>query len=179
MIYPSHGEKRVGVGPWQQDFFAWSVSNAANLGFEGYDEFAQWLLEFQVGRMVNWVNDKENGFCWIVAATYSLQIRPHQNGPEYRTLDEAYQASMPELVGLACDSQEFRNRLSQRYEKGEMTGYAHSTTGFPSNFQPALAASVDMNVEDAATAWQIFDDRPVKPRRYNVVAPQFAIMPRQ
>lgn len=178
VIYPANGQKRVGVGPWQQDFFGWAVSNAADLGFEGYDKFAQWLLQFQVGRMVNWLDDKDDGFCWIHAAMYSLQIRPYQDGPQYKTLDEAYQASRPELVGLECDSEAFRNRLPKSYKKGEMTGYAHSVTGFPSNFQPALAASVDMNVKDAQVAWRIFEERAVKPKRYDR-GPQFAIMPRQ
>ena len=178
VIYPAFGQSRVGVGPWQQDFFAWSVSNAADLGFAGYDKFAKWLLQFQVGRMTNWLSNKDGGFCWINAATYSLQIRPYQNGPQYQTLDEAYRASMPALVGLRCDSQGYRNRLSGYYGQGEMTGYAHSATGFPSNFQPALAASVDMHVKDADTAWQIFDSRAVKPSGYDI-APQFAIMPRR
>jgi hypothetical protein len=178
VIYPIHGETRVGIAPWQQDFFGWSVSNAANLGFKGYDKFAQWLLEFQVGRMTSWKTNQGNGFCWIDAAVYDLMVRPYRNGPEYQTLDEAYAASKPQLKGLVCNSQDYRNHLSKYYAPGEMTGYAYSTTGFPSNLQPALAASVDYNVKGADTAWQIFDSRSVKPRAYDT-DPQFDIVPRQ
>jgi len=176
-VYTIHGNARTGIAPWQQDFFTWSVSNAADLGFRGYDKFAKWLLEFQVGRMVNWQKDPE-GFCWINASTYNLQVRPYQDGPQYKTLDEAYKSHMTYLRGLICDSQEFRNRLNPNYRKGEMSGYAHSATGFPSNFQPALAASVDKKLKNADTAWQIFDDRSVKPLDYDT-NPQFAVMPRR
>jgi hypothetical protein len=178
VIYPIHGETRVGIAPWQQDFFMWSVANAANLGFKGYDKFAQWLLEFQVGRMTSWKTNQGNGFCWIDAAVYDLMVRPYRNGPEYQTLDEAYAASKPQLKGLVCNSQDYRNHLSKYYAPGEMTGYAYSTTGFPSNLQPALAASVDYNVKGADTAWQVFDSRSVKPRGY-ASEPQFDIVPRR
>jgi len=179
-IYRFNGNKRVGIAPWQQDFFVWSVGHAAELGFDGARPFLKWLSVFPIGRMTDWIADSDDGYCWTVAANYSLQIRDTRDGPDYSNLDEVYQKSLPGIQGLQCNSQSMANRLSngaRQYSVGEMVGYANSPTGFPSNFQPALAVAAASGVNKASEAWRIFADRRVQPdyRDY----PNFAVVPRQ
>jgi hypothetical protein len=57
-----------------------------------------------------------------------------------------------------------------------MTGYSSSTSGMPSNLQPALAYAADAGGKAGREAWQRFMARSVKPD-YGT-APQFAIVPR-
>lgn len=61
---------------------------------------------------------------------------------------------------------------------GEMTGYASSATGYPSNMQPALAKAVDAGAPGAAEAWALFASRAVQPTAEYAKEPQFAIVPR-
>ncbi len=64
-----------------------------------------------------------------------------------------------------------------KLQVGEMTGYSSTTTGFPSNLQPALAYAADMGGKEGVEAWKVFSSRTVKPDYAN--GPQFAIIPRQ
>ncbi len=174
--YPVQGAEDTGIAPWQEDFFAWAVSYASQLGFSQFDPFAKWLLEFEVGRMTNWIDAPDSGFCWIQAATYELKVKPERGAPFFSSLDDAYKATLPSLNGLACDSQEYRNYISEVNREGEMTGYPDSPAGFPSNLQPALAASVDEGVAKSTKAWDLFAHRSVQPRYNNY--PNWAIVPR-
>ena len=179
VIYPLNGATRVGVGPWQADFFAWAVGHAAEQGFEGARRLSRWLSVFQVARMTGAQGHADNGYCWINAAAYKLQIRPAQYAPSYRDVDAAYRASFPRLSGLACGSQPMANQLStrkHRYQAGEMTGYAASATGFPANLQIGLAMAVQSGIAGSARAWQIFAQRRIKPDYRNY--PNFAVVPR-
>ncbi|WP_423821982.1 hypothetical protein V5738_16855 [Salinisphaera sp. SPP-AMP-43] len=174
--YTVQGEAWTGVAPWQEDFFAWATSYATDLGFSEFEPFAQWLLEFQVGRMTNWIDKPDSGFCWLKAGVYKLQIRPTRGADYFSTLDEAYKATMPQMVGFDCDSQSYRNHLNDRPQANEMTGYPDSPAGYPSNLQPALAASVDRGLDKSQKAWELFDTRAVQPR-YNNYS-NWAIIPR-
>jgi hypothetical protein len=60
---------------------------------------------------------------------------------------------------------------------GEMIGYSSGSEGYPSNYQPALAYTVDAGAVGAAQAWQVFMNRTVKPDYQN--GPQFSIVPRK
>lgn len=179
VIYGFDGQSRVGIAPWQQDFFLWSVGHAAELGFDKAEPFMKWLSEFSIGRMTDWQSDSDDGFCWIVASAYQLKIRDTRRGADYSSLDEVYRNSEPEIQGLSCNSQAMANRLSngaRQYVVGEMVGYAHSSTGFPSNFQPALATAASSGLKNASEAWRLFADRPIKPNYRNYA--NFAVVPR-
>ena len=177
VIYPMNGQDRVGIAPWQQDFFTWAIGHAADQGVPDADRLLKWLSAFQVGRMTNW-KASEDGYCWLQAAVYKLQIRDMKGGADYASLDRAYAQTFPELQGLECNSQEMVNLWSDgKYERGEMSGYAHSPTGFPSNFQIGLAMAVASGIENGDLAWQIFADREVQPDYSNY--PNFAVVPRK
>ncbi|MEO8746115.1 MAG: hypothetical protein ABI379_00410 [Rhodanobacter sp.] len=180
VIYPFGAEDRVGIATWQQAFFTWSVGHAAEQGFDGARPFLQWLGDFQVGVMTNWQADPKQGYCWLEASAYSLQVRPAQNAPDFASLDEAYRANFPKEAGLTCNSQEMVDALSaskgSHYVIGEMSGYANSPTGFPSNFQIGLAMAVDSGIANGKSAWEIFDGRTVKPNYAD--NPNFAVIPR-
>lgn len=178
--YPVHGEQRVGIAPWQADFFTWSVGHAAEQGFDNAPRLLKWLAEFQIGMMTNWLDESDTGYCWLVASDYKLQIRPSRDAPVYRTLNEAYKNTFPTLYGLDCNSQEYVNQLAAqdntRYQRGQMSGYADSSTGFPANLQIGLAVAADSGLPNARKAWQIFDSRSVKPNYASY--PNFAVEPR-
>ncbi|MES1930709.1 hypothetical protein SADO_15714 [Salinisphaera dokdonensis CL-ES53] len=177
VIYPMNGQDRVGIAPWQQDFFTWAVGHAADQGVEGADRLLKWLSTFQIGRMTNWKGSAD-GYCWLQAAVYKLQIRDVKGGEDYASLDRAYEQTFPELQGLECNSQEMVNLWAGgKYDRGEMSGYAFSPTGFPSNFQIGLAMAASSGVADGDLAWQIFADRDVQPDYSNYS--NFAVVPRE
>jgi hypothetical protein len=159
----------LGIAPWQDDFFTAAVGHAAELGFSGAKTLLSWKAKAPVLRM------SDPGICWIDAALYSMNIRASRTTPFYTSMAEAWNASRgPEYTTPVCASQQMATNL--KLKVGEMTGYADSTAGYPSNMQPALAYGVDARIPNASTGWSRFMARSVKPD-YGL-APQFAIVPR-
>jgi hypothetical protein len=190
---PASTTDRTGIAPWQDDFFTWTVGSLVDLGFTDARPLLAWKAKFPVGRMMG------PGYCWIDGATYSLAVRPTAASPLYSTLAEAYQSTMRASDGSplvnstgaryldqSCGSQaqaDWRTQYDQDnhtargpWMAGEMTGYATSVEGFPSNMQPALAVAATSGIPDAQAAWDRFINRPIKPDYSS--APQFAIVPR-
>jgi hypothetical protein len=163
------------------------------LGFTEAKPIFDWKAQFPIGRMT------APGYCWIDGATYSLTVRPSASSAFFTTFADAYQATMrtsdnTDLVNStgaryldqACGSQaqaDWRTRSDRDtgssrspWKAGEMTGYADSTAGYPSNMQPALAMAATTGIPNAGQAWTLFINRSVKPN-YGT-EPQFAIVPR-
>lgn len=159
----------TGLAPWQDDFFTSSVGHLADLGFTDARRLLAWKARFSIGRMV------APGVCWIYGATYELTVRRSREAPYLTSMAEAYAATpATDTHGLACAGSDMAAALKLR--PGEMTGTSSSTTGFPSNMQPALAYAADAGGEQGKAAWKLFMSRSVKPD-YNT-EPQFAIVPR-
>nr|WP_314547497.1 hypothetical protein [uncultured Massilia sp.] len=159
----------TGLAPWQDDFFTAAVGHLAELGFKEAGRLLAWKARFPVARMV------DAGTCWIDGAIYDLTVRPSKTAPIYPTMAEAYAAShKPDFLALPCGGPEMAAALKLR--PGEMTGYASSATGYPSNMQPALAFAADVAGDAGKKAWKQFMARSVKPDYSG--APQFAIVPR-
>lgn len=168
-----------GIGTFQDDFVQQAFGHAAELGFKGAARFRNWKAKFHIGRMI------APGYCWTHAAPFKLAVRDGVGMPYFETLKECHDKSFdPVLVALPCNSPEriahmnaTRGLPSNPYVLNDMTGYAYGTTGYPSNFQPALAMSVDAGVvPDGDLAWDLFDSRAVQPKYGK--SPQFAIVPR-
>ena len=158
-----------GIAPWQDDFFTSAIGHAAELGFSGAQKLLAWKAKSPVIRMT------DPGICWIDAPLYSMNIRDTATSPLYTTMAQAWAASRETaFTSLACNSAEMAAYLKQKI--GEMTGYASSTAGYPSNMQPALAYAVDAGLPNGAAGWNRFITRAVKPN-YGL-SPQFAIVPR-
>lgn len=160
---------KSGIAPWQDDFFTSAIGHAAELGFTEANRLLVWKAKFPVQRMSN------NGLCWIDGAIYALNIRANSAAPFFTNLKQAAEATQSEaLRSLSCGSAEMASVM--KLKVGEMSGYSSSTTGYPSNMQPALAYAVQVSGEDGQAAWARFMSRTVKPN-YST-APQFAIVPR-
>ena len=163
-------KKGAAVAPWQDDFFTSAVGHAAELGFRKAEPLLKWKAAFPVARMTG------AGSCWLAGSSYSLQVRDTRDSPYYTSIAQVYQASLPpEAARLTCDSAGMAAALKVR--SGEMTGYAYTPTGFPSNMQPALAYAADALGEPGRKAWRQFMARSVKPNYGQ--GPQFGIVPRQ
>ena len=183
----------TGVAPWQDDFFTSAVGHLHEMGFAAAKPILDWKARFPIGRMV------ASGYCWIDGAVYALMVRPGASAAYFTSFADAYQATMRKLDGSAmvnstgaryldqpCGSQaqaDWRTQLDKDNKTwrtpwlpGEMTGYAYSSEGMPSNMQPALAMAAATGLPDARAAWERFKARSVKPD-YNA-RPQFAIVPR-
>ncbi|MED5618869.1 hypothetical protein [Ideonella sp. BN130291] len=198
IVYTTASGANTGMAPWQDDFFTWSVGYLVELGFQDAAPLLAWKAKFPVGRMT------APGYCWIDGATYALAVRPSATAAPYGTFAEAYQATMrstdangmpvprvnstgAKYLDQPCASQaqadwltrlDMDNHASRSaWKAGEMTGYASSDSGYPSNMQPALAVAADSGIPQAAQAWSMFINRSVKPD-YGT-GPQFAIVPRQ
>ena len=182
-VYSVNGGKNNAMAPWQHNFLTWSVGHAAELGFTGAAEFRNWLARFEIGLMTDWQSNPTQGFCWLEAAAYNIQVKDASGNwlPSYTAV---YATNWPSLAGLACNSPAMINELRKLRKKatqaGEMSGYPYAATGFPSNFQIGLAAAADSGLPKAHDAWKIFESRSVKPkppRAYNNY-PNFAVLPR-
>jgi hypothetical protein len=159
----------TGVAPWMDDFFTSTVGHLAELGAEGAGRLLAWKANFPILRMT------APGACWTGASVYALIVRDSSSAPFYTSMAQAWKASHPpEVAQLECGSAAMGQAL--KLKPGEMTGYAFSTTGMPSNLQPALAYAADVGGKAGQEAWRRFMARSVKPD-YGT-APQFAIVPR-
>jgi hypothetical protein len=184
---------KTGVAPWQDDFFTSSAGHIHELGFTKVKPLLDWKARFPVGRMT------APGYCWIDGAEYALMVRASATAPYFSSFADAYKATMRTATGgdmvnstgaryldQPCASQAQADWRSQAdkdkgvwrnlWLAGEMTGYASSQTGYPSNMQPALAYAATTGIPNAQAAWTVFVNRSVKPA-YGA-EPQFAIVPR-
>lgn len=161
----------LGLAPWQDDFFTWSVGYLVALGVESAKPLLEWKAQFPIGRM------NGPGYCWVLGAVYSMIVRDAKTSPIYSNVAQAYDATVAakhaSVTGLSCGSQEMANALGKA--KGEMPGYAASATGYPSNLQPALAVSAESQNVGGSAAWAVFESRAVKPDYSK--KPQWAIVP--
>lgn len=159
-----------GVAPWMDDFFTSAIGRARELGYVKAAPLLNWKAKFTANRML------APGYCWILGAIYSLNIRDSATSAFYTNFAQAYEASRPATVaGLTCNSPEMAKALGLKV--GEMTGYSSVYLGFPSNMQPALAYAADSDYADSIAAWNQFMLRTVKPD-YSMY-PEFAILPRR
>lgn len=160
---------QTAMAPWMDDFFTSAVGHAAELGYAKAQPLLAWKIKFPISRIL------DPDFCWILGASYSLPVRSDATSPIYTTIAQVYRAAKPaNFTALTCAGSEMAASLGLR--AGEMTGYASSTVGMPSDMQPALAYASDWGGANGVAAWKIFDGRSVKPN-YST-GPQFAITPR-
>jgi hypothetical protein len=163
-------ENDTGLAPWQDDFFTQAVGHVAELGFKEAQRLLAWKVRFPVARMV------DPGACWIEGAAYQIKLRPSREAPLFAGMAQAYEAShAPAFRALRCGSEAMAREL--KLQTGEMTGYASSPIGYPSNMQPALAYAADVAGKPGRAAWHRFMQRTVMPDYSG--APQFAIVPRE
>ncbi|WP_423823443.1 hypothetical protein V5738_05670 [Salinisphaera sp. SPP-AMP-43] len=177
--YASGSSADTSIPPWQADFFTWAAGHAAEQDVPGAQRLRDWLSVFHIGLMTSAEDGDKNGFCWVAASAYKLKVRDEKDSPIYTTLSEVYENSFPRLNGLECASQAMANQLSASDDPlsaGEMKGYPHSPTGFPSNLQIALAVSADTDLPDGHKAWRVFEKRKTKPDYSDY--PNFAVVPR-
>ena len=181
--YALNGHANVGIAPWQQDFATWSANHAAELGFAGAAQFRNWLAKFQIGLMTDWITNPAQGFCWLMASSYSLQVKDFSGNwlPDFTAV---YAATFPSLLGHTCNSPSMIAALagfkSRPWQVGEMPGYPDSATGYPANLQIGLAAAADSGLPNAQTAWNLFASRSIKPSGDTAYDnyPNFALLPR-
>ena len=160
---------KLGVAPWQDDFFTAAIGMTHELGFTAAKPMLDYKAKFAVGRI------NATGVCWIDGAKYSMKVRATTTSPLYNSMAEVYKANHDAaFVALPCASTAMATALKLRV--GEMTGYSTVVTGYPANLQPALAYSASSNATGAAAAWSLFAARPYKPNY--AAGPQFAILPR-
>jgi hypothetical protein len=193
IVYATPQGASTGLAPWQDDFFTWAIGYVVELGFDSAKPAFEWKARFPVARMT------DRTYCWIDAAVYAMAVRPSATAPLFTTIAEAGAATFKNADGSpwsnstgakyadqACGSQAQADWRTQREKdektgrsawlKGEMTGYATSTAGYPSNMQPGLALASGSQAPNARAAWTIFDARPVKPNYSS--EPQWDIVPR-
>ncbi|MBL8096269.1 MAG: hypothetical protein JNL73_18980 [Anaerolineales bacterium] len=164
-------ENGRGVGPWQDDFFTWVVGYVVDLGFSTWEPLLDYKARFPVGRMT------AAGTCWVSGAPYYLLVRAGNTAPLYTTFAQAYEATIdPAIRAQPCGSAAMGQAFNPPLSAGEMSGYAYSDMGYPSNMQPALAVAVQTGIAGADQAWATFMARAVKPT-YSA-APSFAVVPR-
>lgn len=165
IVYPGDVENK----PWADDFFTAAIGHTVELGFSKATTLLTYKSIYPVSRMT------APNTCWIDAAIYVVNVRDTSTSPHYTSWEQVYRMNhTAEFNKLACNSAAMASSLGLMV--GEMTGYATSPIGLPSDLQPALAYSVAVGGPQAAAAWKAFMARPIKPD-YTDNA-QFAIIPR-
>jgi hypothetical protein len=146
------------AAPWQDDYFTWSVGYVQGLGDVDARALLRWKAKFSVGRMI------APGFCWILAASYTLRVRDRPLASLFADFRRVYQASLPDKLNEharrtdpVCASDEMAQSLGLK-AAGEMFQSNYSTY-----LQPALAVAVDSGVDGAQSAWKLFQSRAMKP----------------
>lgn len=162
-------EGNLAVGQFQEDFYTQAIGRAIELGFEEFLPMLRYRNLNVTGRLTSGTD-----FCWRQATLYALHIRATNGGPEYTSWADAYKASKPDLVGVACLSPQMDNAIG--WGSNSMHGYPDSTEGYPANFQPAVAYCAMFDLPKAKDAWMVLDARSPK-ADYNKGA-QFGIEPR-
>jgi hypothetical protein len=160
----------TGIAPWQNDYLTATFGQIVELGFAAAEPMRSWLARFPTDRMTG------SGACWILASSYTLNVRAIRDGPVFGSIAEVYSASIePAVRDLPCAGPEMAAALG--LEVGEMVGYSTSPQGYPAITQIALASAVDSGIPNAARAWSIFESRANK-ADYGSVGPELAIIPR-
>jgi len=197
-LYDGSGEAAFqinGTAPWQDDFLTWSFGYLSELGFSKATPILNWKSKFVVGRMT------DPGFCWIQAASYFFWFRDSPSSPVYDSFEQVYKRTFGEdmrtdndvpvsrdigqkFIAMECGSQAQADLLTSInkttpdfiWERGRMSGYADSSTGYPADMQPALAVASTSGIANGKKAWDQFMVRKNKPDYSR--GPQFAIIPR-
>lgn len=165
-------DPKTAVAPWQDDFFTQAMGHLVELGFRDALPILQYKLKFPIGRLT------DPGFCWMVAAHYTIAVRPAAEAPLFDNFRDALAATIGEkAASLPCGSAEMGAALDPKQGVGDMGGYPSTATGFPSNLQPAVAYSAQFGAGAGNKAWEVFEGRSIKPTNYGS-SPQFAIVPR-
>lgn len=172
VVYSCGGATSNGIGPWQDDFFTQSMGHCYELlGFEPLRRLLYWKAKFQIDRML------DPAVCINLSCNYSLAVRSSATAPFFTSLAECYDFQLSATFkAAACNSPQMLSLLSSKCLPGDIDGYPDSTEGMPADYQPALAAAVDVGYPGGAQAWAKFQARPTKPP-YGT-GPQFAIVPR-
>ncbi len=158
-----------GTATWQEAFFTWSSGYMVELGFTEAQSLLNWKSQFPISLMT------DTSFCWLMASSYYLNVRDSSSSAIYTTVSAIYEESIAANIREhPCDSQEMANVRNAQI--GQMSGYAHSPTGYPANLQPALAVSVNSDTLNGLSAWLQFENRSIKPDYSQY--PNFAIVPR-
>jgi hypothetical protein len=145
------------IAPWQDDYFTWSIGYVQGLGDVNAQSLLRWKAKFPIGRLA------APGFCWVMAASYTLRVRDKPEKPMYPDFADVYRASLQQRTGrsdgadLVCGSVGLSHAL----------GLTHASEMVQRDFvdfmRPAVAASVDARVDDADLAWRIFEDHAPAP----------------
>ena len=166
-----------GMAPWQDDFFTWSIGYVQGLGDVDASKLLRWKGGFSVGRMT------APGFCYVLAAAYTLRVRAGAQTGFYPNFADIYDASLPGEVkhpsqdhALKCASPEMATALGLG-AAGEMVGGAALPNATPAHLQAALSAAVDGGTPGADAAWRLYQSRPIKPDYSSY--PDWAIVPRK
>lgn len=172
LSYTVNGQANTGMAPWMDDFFTQGLGIGYELlELETSRRLLMWKAQFQIGRM----NDPE--ICSINACSYSLGVRSTASSPWFGTLAECFHWSISDdQEQYPCGSPQ-RMAFAPNCLPGDIDGYPASESGYPSNYQPALAMAVDVGYPGGAAAWTKFITRPTKPN-YGALGPQFAVVPR-
>lgn len=179
VLYPTSGANPgIGAAPWQDDYFTIGAATAMEFGFSNANRLIEWKAKFTVGRML------EPGCCYIDSCVYYLNVRATNVSPLYTTLAECYAATFDSThLSFPCNSQarldymnDNRALPSNAFVLNEITGNAQTTVGYPSILQAAMSMLANIDYSDADLAWDLVNNRAVKPDYAN--SPQFAMMAR-
>lgn len=179
--YATQYNNGIAYSGFQDDFFTLATGICWDLDITRAIPLLNYKSKYAVARLTS--------SCYIMASAYYWNVRDSVNSAIYTTWDQVYAASTTaEFRSLACGSQAMADYLNlhdsdgssqglHSFVPGEMVAYSYGATGGPSQLGMATAYAASIKATGGENAWQVFDNRQVKPSDFNV-QPQFAVIPR-
>jgi hypothetical protein len=164
------GQVKSAFSLFMEVFAIQSMGRAVELGFEEFLPLFGYKSKIIKGLLTSGPD-----YCWQMATTYRIQIKPSSNEPEFDNWNQVYLATVdPKISSKVCGSVEMGIAIGEG--QNNMVGYPLDVGGYPANMQPAVAYCDTFDMPGGKDAWLVFDSR-VKKANYNL-GPQFGIEPR-
>jgi hypothetical protein len=165
-----------GTQPWMDDYMTWALAYTLDQGYENARVSANWKSLFPVARMGQ--GSLNSNWCWQAATDFKLGLHP-DDGSLWPTINDWWAAYMPDAQGMTCNTKEIASAIGVS-GPGDMRGRPESSSSYVAQMGMALGAAVDLGVEGARDAWDIYGGATGERNAYPDFrgSPRFAIVPR-
>jgi hypothetical protein len=165
-----------GTQPWMDDYMTWAAAYTVDQGYESALVSARWKALFPVARMGQ--GSLNSKWCWQAATDFKLGLHP-EDGSLWPTINDWWAAYMPEAQGLTCNTPEISSAIGVS-GPGDMRGRPGVNDYYVAQMSMALAAAVDLGVEGAREAWDIYSGASGERTEFPDFrgSPRYAITPR-
>jgi hypothetical protein len=161
--------------PWMDDYVTWATGYTLGLGYETIRPAAEWKARYPIARMGK--GQLSSNWCWQAAADYSFGGT--QGDSCWASINDWWAEWQPNAVGKVCNTQAMADAIGVS-GPGDMLGRPGSSSSYVAQLAMGLAVAVDMDMEGARDAWNIYIGVTGERNRFPDFRgePRFALFPR-